>query len=257
MTVNPVGTLQPVSEQPRTHPRVLVVVPALNEATSVGAVVTELRALVDPQVEVVVIDDGSRDDTAAVAAAAGARVLKMPFNLGIGGAVQAGYQLAQAEGHDVLVQVDGDGQHPADQVPLLLRELDAGTANYVIGSRFIAGGYRPSWARQGGITLLSKLISALVGYRMTDTTSGLRAADRSTIAVFAHDYPSDYPEAEAIVLADRSGLRVTEVPVQMRQRETGQSSITPIRSVYYIVKVSLAVLIRCLGRNPSRQGEKP
>jgi glycosyltransferase involved in cell wall biosynthesis len=232
--------------------RVLVVVPAPNEATSVAGVVAELRALGDPNLEIVVVDDGSRDATASAAAGAGARVLRMPFNVGIGGAVQAGYQLAHAEGHDVVVQIDGDGQHPGDQVPILLERIRSGSANYVIGSRFIDGDYRPSRARQGGITLLSKLISMLVGYRVTDTTSGMRAADRRAIEIFAREYPADYPEAEAIVVADRNGLTVAEVPVQMRPRAAGRSSITPLRSIYYMLKVSLAVLVRCIGRNPAR-----
>lgn len=237
--------------------RVLVVVPALNEATSVAGVVAELLALGDPNLEIVVVDDGSRDETAAVAAAAGARVLRMPFNVGIGGAVQAGYQLALAEGHGVVVQIDGDGQHPGDQVPILLERIGSGSANYVIGSRFIDGDYRPSRARQGGITLLSKLVSMLVGYRVTDTTSGMRAADRRAIEIFAREYPADYPEAEAVVVADRCGLSVAEVPVQMRPRAAGRSSITPLRSVYYMLKVGLAVLVRCIGRSPARTESGP
>lgn len=232
--------------------RCLAIVPALNEEGSVGDVVRDLLALTAPRVDVLVIDDGSTDATAERAAEAGARVVRMPFNTGIGGAVQAGYALADREGYDVAIQVDGDGQHPADQVPLVIAALAETGANYVIGSRFAGtGDFRGSRYRRGGITLLARLISALVGFRVTDTTSGFRAADRATIRFFAHAYPPDYPEAEAIVLAHRVGLQVREVPVVMRPRQTGRSSITPVRSLYYMAKVSLALLVQCISRRPS------
>lgn len=232
--------------------RLLAIVPAFNEEDAVGGVV---REILDewPAADVLVVDDGSGDDTGSAAAAAGARVLRLPFNLGIGGAVQAGYQVAWDEGYDVAVQVDGDGQHPADQLHLLIAALRSGRENIVIGSRFMGrGDYRASRARRLGIRILSRLVSGIVGRRLTDVTSGFRAADRRAIALFAGHYPHDYPEVEAIVMAAREGMDIVEIPVIMRQRSAGTSSITPIRSGYYMVKVLLAIGVLCLGRRPSR-----
>ncbi len=232
--------------------RLLAIVPAFNEEDAVGGVV---REILDewPVADVLVVDDGSGDDTGSAAAAAGARVLRLPFNLGIGGAVQAGYQVAWDEGYDVAVQIDGDGQHPADQLHLLIEALRSGQENIVIGSRFMGrGDYRASRARRLGIRILSRLVSGIVGRRLTDVTSGFRAADRRAIALFAGHYPHDYPEVEAIVMAAREGMDIVEIPVIMRQRSAGSSSITPIRSGYYMVKVLLAIGVLCLGRRPSR-----
>lgn len=230
--------------------RVLIVVPAFNEEDAIGSVVAEIRDAL-PTAVAVVIDDGSRDRTAAVARAAGARVVRMPFNVGIGTAVQTGFKIAADEGYDVAVQVDGDGQHPAHEVRALLETLLETDANYVIGSRFTpTGTYRPPLARRGGIALFARLVSFLTRQTVTDTTSGLRAADRRTLRLFADHYPHDYPEVEALILANRGGLRIAEVPVAMRYRDSGRSSITPIRSLYYMVKVTLAVLVQFMGRNP-------
>ncbi len=235
-----------------TEPKVLIIVPALNETDAITGVISEISAAV-PHAHILVVDDGSIDDTAVAASAAGARVVRMPFNIGIGSAVQTGFRVAAEEDFDIAVQVDGDGQHPADQVPRLIDAIAAG-ANYVIGSRFVErGGYRASLARRSGITIFARLVSLLAGQRVTDTTSGLRAADRRAIRLFAEHYPHDYPEVEAVILAKRNGLRIVEVPVTMRQRATGRSSITPVRSLYYMVKVTLAVVIQFIGRNPTSE----
>ena len=241
--------------QPRDIPdldalRILIIIPSFNEEDAVGGVIAEVRTML-PNAVALVIDDGSRDRTAEVARAAGARVVQMPFNVGIGTAVQTGFKVAAAEDFDVAVQVDGDGQHPPREVRRLLEALLAQDANYVIGSRFTpTGSYQPPWARRGGITLFAKLVSLLIRQKLTDSTSGLRAADRRTVRLFADHYPHDYPEVEAIVLAKRGRLKIVEVPVEMRYRDTGRSSITPIRSLYYMVKVTLAVLVQFMGRNP-------
>lgn len=240
--------------RPPERLRLLAIVPALNEASVIAGVVDEIHHAL-PEADVLVIDDGSTDATAEVAAAAGARVARMPFNIGIGSAVQTGFRLALEEGFDVAIQIDGDGQHPPDQVPRLLEALATTGANYVIGSRFAHGesNYRASAARRWGIAMFSRLVSILARQRVTDTTSGLRAVDRRAIQLFAGHYPHDYPEVEAIILARRNGLRIVEVPVTMRQRSVGKSSISPIRSMYYMVKVTLAVLVQFIGRNPTAE----
>ena len=223
--------------------RTLAIVPAFNEADSVGAVVEEIRAF-DPCFEVLVVDDGSTDGTAAVARSHGARVVSLPFNLGIGGAVQTGYRYAHDHDFDIAIQIDGDGQHDPCELPRLLGPLRAGAADLVIGSRFAGeGAYRAPVFRSVGIRLFARAISLLVRQRLTDTTSGFRAANRRAIALFAADYPHDYPEVETTVMVVRQKLRLVEAPVAMRARSGGQSSITASRSVYYMAKVTLALFV--------------
>ncbi len=228
--------------------RRVALVPAYNEEGSIGDVIDELRA-VDPDAEVVVVDDGSRDRTGEVAAARGARVIRLPFNIGIGGAVQTGYRYAHENGFDLAVRVDGDGQHDPREVRLLLEPLLAGEADVAVGSRFAGtDGYRSSRSRRFAIRVLAWTVSALTGQRVTDPTSGFQVANRRAIALFAADFPHDYPEVEATVLLARHGLRRVEVPVTMRERSAGRSSIGAFRSVYYMVKVLLAVFVAMFRR---------
>lgn len=224
--------------------RRIAVVPAHNEEGAIAAVVQEIRAF-DSGLEVVVVDDGSTDGTAAAAAAAGAHVVRLPFNLGIGGAVQTGFQYARDGGFDLAVRLDGDGQHDPAELPALLAPLLAGQADIAVGSRFADGSrpYRPPLARRLGIGLFARVVSLLVRQRVTDTTSGFQALNKRAIALFAADYPHDYPEVEATVMVFKHRLRLAEVPVAMRAREAGDSSITPLRSVYYMLKVSLALFV--------------
>lgn len=197
-----------------------------------------------PGGEVLVVNDGSADSTALEARAAGARVLTMPFNLGIGGAVQGGYRYALRHGYDIAVQIDADGQHDPADLPKLIGPVESGEADLVVGSRFVAAnGYKTPYARRAGMILLSWAVSLLTRRRFWDTTSGYRAAGRRAIAAFAAYYPADYPEPESLVAARRLGLKVIEVPVGMRPRQSGFSSITPWRAVYYIIKVLLAVFV--------------
>jgi hypothetical protein len=230
--------------------RRVAIVPALNEELTIPRVIEELHAF-DPGMDIVVIDDGSVDRTAAVAAAKGARVLRLPFNLGIGGAVQTGFRYAFEHDYDIAVRVDGDGQHDPLQLPRVLEPVLRGEADIVVGSRFAgdADGYRSSRTRRVGIRLLAWVVSRIVGRRVTDTTSGFQALDRKAIALFARDYPHDYPEVEATIMVFRHRLRLHEVPVSMRERGGGRSSITALRSVYYVVKVLLAIFVGLFRRN--------
>lgn len=240
-----------------TRQRLVAIVPAWNESGAIGKVVDEIRAY-DPAIDVVVIDDCSTDDTAEVAEAHGATVLRLPFNVGIGGAVQTGFRYALAHGYQVAVRLDGDGQHAASEIPKLLAPLETGDADLVIGSRFVdpGGAYRPPFARRIGIGVFARLVSILGGQRVTDTTSGFVAIDRMGIELFAAEFPHDYPEVEATLVALRSGLRVKQVQVDMRERVTGSSSITFVRSLYYIVKVMLALLVASLRRYPRLEGAR-
>jgi glycosyltransferase involved in cell wall biosynthesis len=227
------------------------VVPAYNEAASIGAVVAEIQAA-DPELEVVVVDDGSTDGTATLAAGAGATVLRLPYNLGIGAAVQTGLQYACEHGFDVAVQIDADGQHDAAELERLLEPILAGRADIAVGTRFAGRrSYRASFARRLGIVLFARAVSLIVRQRVTDTTSGFRAMNRRGICLFAADYPHDYPEVEATVLVFRHRLRMVEVPVAMRRRENGRSSITAVRSLYYMGKVSLALFVGLLRPRPA------
>lgn len=235
--------------------RIVAVVPAFNEAGAIGRVVDEIR-VTDPTIDVVVVDDASTDETSRVAADRGAIVLTLPFNVGIGGAVQTGLRYALEEGYEVAVRLDGDGQHDAGEIPKLLAPLERDEADIVVGSRFVdgSGTYRPPFARRLGIRVFARMVSLLGGQRVTDTTSGFLALDRTGIELFAAEYPHDYPEVEATLVALRSGLRLAQVQVEMRERETGASSITFVRSLYYIVKVMLALLVASLRRYPRAEG---
>lgn len=225
-----------------TH-RCLVIVPAYNEAGSLPGLIEELRA-VPMALDVVVVDDGSRDGSWLIAERHGVTALRNPFNLGIGGAMQTAYKYAVENGYDIAIQVDGDGQHRPDQIPLLLRPIVRGEADLAVGTRFREQtSYRGSRVRRVGIGMFAGVVSAIVGQRMTDTTSGFRAANRQVIRLFAIEYPADYPEVETTALVHRQGLRIVEVPVEMRLREIGESSITVVWSVYYVVKVLLALFV--------------
>ena len=236
--------------------RRVAIVPALNEELTVPRVIDELRAF-DAGLVIVVVDDGSADRTAEAAAAKGAVVIRLPFNLGIGGAVQTGFRFAFEHDFDVAVRVDGDGQHDPAQLTRILQPVLRGEADIVVGSRFAAGegGYRSSRSRRVGIRLLAWVVSRIAGQRVTDTTSGFQALNRRGIALFARDYPHDYPEVEATVMVFRHRLRLQEVPVSMRERGGGSSSITALRSIYYMVKVLLALFVGLFRRNVVQQEE--
>ncbi len=227
--------------------RCIAIVPARNEEGAVGEVVAEIRAF-DPGLDVVVLDDGSTDGTAEAARAAGAFVVRLPYNVGIGAAVQTGFKFALENGSGRAVGRDGDGQHGPVELPRLLEPIDRDEADVVVGSRFVDGadGHSGSRTRRIGIVFFARLVSALTRQRVTDTTSGFQALNRRGIAVFAADYPHDYPEVEATLMVHKHRLRLAEVPVKMRERAHGESSITTVRSIYYMFKVTLALLVGML-----------
>lgn len=229
--------------------KILVIIPALNEEGSVGKVVKEVKEHL-PQVDILVVNDGSSDLTSKKAKEAGAVVLDLPFNLGIGGAMQAGYKYAFEKGYEIAIQVDGDGQHDPKEIPKLLQALEEKEVDMVIGSRFIGDSeFKSSMMRRVGISIFSRVISLIVGQKITDPTSGFRAVNRKAIQLFAFDYPQDYPEPEVLVLLHQCGLKVAEVPIGMSKRYTGESSITKLRSIYYMVKVLLAIFVDCFKKH--------
>ncbi len=254
-----------MSRLPVASARYLAIVPALNEVESIARTVQEIRRCA-PEFDVLVVDDGSTDGTGRAAAAAGAEVVRLPFNLGIGGAVQTGYVFAREHGYEVAVQLDGDGQHDARYIPELLARLtDGGGFNMVTGSRFLepadgrgGAGYRSSAPRRAGIGIFARVVSLASRQRVTDPTSGFRMTDRHAIELFARDYPHDYPEVEAILLMHSHRLRSCEIPVQMRARTGGRSAISRFQAAYYMVKVLLAVFVALFRARPTgADGEDP
>jgi glycosyltransferase involved in cell wall biosynthesis len=237
-----------------TMRRKLAIVPAYNEEATVASVVGELRRHA-PDFDVLVVDDGSTDATGQRARDAGARVLRMPFNLGIGGSVQAGYQYALEGDYDYAVQVDGDGQHDPRELRKLTAVLHARPeVHMVTGSRFLCvdeEGHRSTRSRRAGIAIFAKVLSWITGEPVTDPTSGFRMTNRRGIELFARDYPHDYPEVEAVLMVHAHRLVADEIPVEMRPRRSGRSSINSTQSAYYMLKVVLAVFVGMLRAKPT------
>jgi glycosyltransferase involved in cell wall biosynthesis len=239
--------------------RTLVFIPAFNEEGAIATVVRDVRDQL-PEADVLVVDDGSTDRTATVAREAGAIVASLPFNQGIGAAVQTGYLFAGSAGYDYVGRVDGDGQHPAGELLRVLGPVRNGDCDVCIGSRFHAvrlhaaqaDAYKPTFARRIGIRMFRWLLSRTSGQAFTDPTSGLCAVNRRGAWLFAHRHAPDYPELELLQRASRQGLRIAEITVTMRPRLTGRSSITPLRSAYFIFK---AVLICSVGALRQREHE--
>jgi glycosyltransferase involved in cell wall biosynthesis len=224
-------------------PRVLIIVPAWNEVGSIGDVVKEIKSEL-PGMDVLVVDDGSADDTTGVAEAAGAIVTRLPYNLGVGGAMRLGYRYAKAAGYDVAVQVDADGQHDPRYVPRLIAGLE--DASLVIGARFAGeGDYEVHGPRRWSMVMLSLVLSHMAGCKLTDTTSGFRACDRDLIELFATWYPVEYlgDTVETVVRVLRLGYRVRQVPVAMRQRFAGVPSKSPAKAVLYLGRAFFALLL--------------
>jgi len=221
---------------------VAVIIPAYNEENTIANVVRGVKGLGDDY-QVIVVNDCSQDSTTANAEEEGATVIELPFNLGIGGAVQTGFKYALDHGYDACVQVDGDGQHPPHQIPLLVKPLFQDGYDMVVGSRLLGGSYKIPFMRALGIRLISVYLKAISGLALRDTTSGFRAYGRRAMELFSKHYPQDYPEPESLLFAHRKKLKITEVSVEMSYREHGVSSITPFRAAYYMAKVMLAMFI--------------
>jgi glycosyltransferase involved in cell wall biosynthesis len=226
--------------------RALVVVPAYNEEEAIGRTVRDLRRHA-PWADVLVVNDGSTDGTAGAARAAGAKVVNLPVNLGIGGAVQTGYRYAYENDYDLAFQFDGDGQHRARRLQELAQPILDGETDMIVGSRFIRPrGMTARGSRWAGIKILAVAVSMVTGMKITDPTSGFRGGGRKVIRLFAQTYPQDYPEPESLVLVHKQGLRVLEVPATMRRRRGGVSSINFVKGIYYMAKVLLAVLMEAM-----------
>lgn len=226
--------------------KALVIVPAYNESENIRKVVA---SLVEAGYDYIVINDGSADNTAEICRSEGFNFLDLKENLGIGGAIQAGHRYALANGYNVDIQFDGDGQHDVNCIPDLLRLVEGG-ADLAVGSRFLepGEGFKSTFMRRVGIKWLGGVIRLVSGLRVTDPTSGFRATGGRALAAFCKDYPADYPEPESIVAAKKRGMVVAETQVTMHERQGGQSSIGAISSVYYMVKVTFAIVLVGLGR---------
>jgi glycosyltransferase involved in cell wall biosynthesis len=225
--------------------------PAWNEAIVIQETIGEIRAQL-PDVDIAVIDDGSRDETANMAKQAGATVIRLPFNVGVGGAMRTGFEYAHRNGYDQAIQVDADGQHDPADIPKVLAGLSG--ANISIGARFAGvGHYAARGPRQWAMKILAAVVSRLAHTKLTDVTSGFRAADRATIEQYRHHYPAEYlgDTVDSLVMAIRSGLTVTQVPVQMRKRQGGTPSTSPWKSAVYLGRSLLALLI-AMTRRPMR-----
>jgi glycosyltransferase involved in cell wall biosynthesis len=226
--------------------KLLILIPAYNEEGAVGGVVDEVRAAM-PDTPVLVVDDCSADATVQNAERAGARVLSLPHHLGLGGAVQAGYKLAFELDFDYVIRVDGDGQHDPRDIPRMLEALESQECEMVIGSRFVNGeGEHSGLVRAAAIVFFRAMLRPILGRPVHDPTSGFVGVNRTALAVFSHSFPLEYPEIEALVVLQRKRFRFVEVPCRMRPRRTGRTTITPLKSLYYMVHVLLGVFVNVL-----------
>lgn len=231
----------------------LIIIPAYNEAENLPKLISSITNLL-PEFDYVIINDGSTDNTRKLCEQDGLNVVTLPINSGIGVAVQTGYKYALYNDYDIAIQIDGDGQHDVSYLRAIIASLEKGEADVVIGSRFIEyQGFQSSGARRMGIRLLSTFIWLCTGVKVKDVTSGFRAVNKRFIQVFAEDYSKDYPEPEAIVTTKMYGGRIKEMPVVMKEREAGSSSITLWKSVYYMIKVTLAIFVKRLSYGVRRE----
>ncbi|MCX7974792.1 MAG: glycosyltransferase family 2 protein [Candidatus Aminicenantes bacterium] len=225
----------------------IAIIPAFNEERNIEGVILSLRQY-QPDFDIVVINDGSTDETSTIARKTGqAVIIDLPANVGIGGAVQTGFLYSLRKNYDLAIQIDGDGQHEASEIQKIIEPILTNQADMVIGSRFLLPSkYRSTWLRRLGIKIFSLLNLIFLGEKFTDSTSGFRAFNRRAIEILSREYPDDFPEPEAIFLLKKKGLRIVEVPVSMKIRQSGKSSLTFFRSIYYMIKVLLAISVSML-----------
>lgn len=228
--------------------RILIIIPAFNEEKSIAKVIRSIRADC-PDFDIVVINDGSADSTAELAEQAGVPVISLPFNLGIGGAVQTGLLFAKRNHYDVAIQLDADGQHKAEEVKKLVSTISANDCDMVMGSRFLEDvNYPSTFMRRLGNRIFSGLIALVGGQSFADSTSGFRAFGRKSIEFLADHYPADFPEPESLVILKKNGFRIKEVSVTMQERQGGESSVTRFKAVYFMISISIAILIDSIKR---------
>jgi glycosyltransferase involved in cell wall biosynthesis len=233
-----------LAENPERKNKTLVLIPAFNEEEQIAVVIQRVKREI-PEAIVLVVNDGSSDQTEAKARAAGARVLSHPFNMGYGVTLQTGYKYALKYGFGYVLQMDGDGQHDPRYLSILLQEVREGRADAVIGSRFLGeGGYQAAWTRRAGIYLFRFVASFLCGQRITDPTSGYQALSRRAVEFCVRDsFPGDYPDADVLVMMHREGLRIREVPVRMHPNDQGKSMHSGLKPLYYIYKMCLSITL--------------
>ena len=222
--------------------KTLVIIPAYNEESSIAKVIADIKESLT-FVDILVVNDGSNDATGHIAKGKGIFVLNLPYNLGIGAAMQAGYKFAKRMRYEIAIRIDGDGQHPINEINNLIEPLKDNSADIVIGSRYLEKTKTYPFFRKIAVNFLSRLVSCIIKERVTDVTSGFVGVNKESINLFSQNYPYDYPEAESIILAYKYGFRIKEIPVSMNERASGISSIGPLRSVYYMFKVTLAIFI--------------
>jgi len=223
--------------------RILVIIPVHNEGNSIARVISEVRATV-PECDILVVDDASGDGSQKIARQLGAMVVALPINLGIGGAIQTGFKVAKQKGYEIVIQVDGDGQHDPSYIQQLVEPLVAGTSDISIGSRHLYnGGCESSLTRRAGMRFFSWLTSRLTSSSVTDCSSGFRVLNKRAYVLFSDNYPVDFPDAEALIAAHRAGLRICEIPTRFRERDQGRSSLSTWRLFYYPIKETFSILV--------------
>lgn len=234
-------------EEKKEQQKILIIIPAFNEESAIHSTITHLLSLTTefPKLEICVINDGSKDNTSSIAKSCGVHVIDLPFNLGIGSAVQTGYKFAFQNDFDIAIQFDADGQHSAEDLKKLIEPIANGECDMALGSRFtVKTDYKGSLSRRIGIYYFTAILKMLTGQTFMDPTSGYRAINKDVIHMFAHSYPKDYPEPEVLIVLKRNKKRIKEISVNMKERQGGRSSITPLKSVYYMIKVSLSILMQ-------------
>lgn len=232
--------------------KILIIIPAYNEETNITEVIEETKTNI-PQADIIVINDASQDSTSLVAKQKGIEVISHVCNLGIGGAVQTGFKYACQKGYDIAIQVDSDGQHNPQEIPRLLKPILNQEADVVIGSRYIKNmGFKTSLARRLGMFFFGVLTSVIVKKRITDTTSGFRAVNREAMKFLAKEYPVDFPDSETIIILHHAAFRIKEIPVKIRERFSGKSSINLLKSFYYPFKVMISIIAVLLMKKPRR-----